>query len=145
VTVATSAAVIIFLWAIPVRGLTDVSAEIAQVVAVETRTASDYSAALDRLKDGRGTIEARIQLIDRIRPQLQELQAQLEGIVKVPREQQALMANALEYLKMRDESWRLRREALRKGNIAMLRQADSLEYVSLQAFRRIAPPQNSKS
>ena len=61
----------------------------------------------------------------------------LESFHKVPREHQWLVTGAIEYLKARDESWRLRREALRKSNLQILRQADSVERVSLDTFRKL--------
>jgi hypothetical protein len=79
----------------------------------------------------------RIVLIDQIRPRLQTLRARLESFHKVPREQQPLVAGALEYLKTRDESWRLRREALRKSNLQILSEADSVERMSLDRFRKL--------
>ena len=68
---------------------------------------------------------------------LQTLRARLESFHDVPREQQPLVASALEYLKTRDESWRLRREALRKSNLQILSEADSVERMSLDRFRKL--------
>jgi hypothetical protein len=121
----------------PLRGLDDVSADIAKVIAFEARTAHDYDAVLVRFSQGRSSIRDRIVLIDRIRPQLQELRARLESFRKVPREHQSLVADAIEYLKTRDESWRLREEALRKSNMQMLREADSVERTSLDTFKKL--------
>jgi hypothetical protein len=79
----------------------------------------------------------RIVLIDQIRPQLQALRSRLESFDKVPREQQPLVASAIDFLKTRDESWRLRKEALRKSNLQILRQADSVERNSIDKFRKL--------
>jgi membrane associated rhomboid family serine protease len=135
-TVAATAAIVIVLVA-PLRGLDDVSADIAKVIAVEARTAHDYDAVLAAASEGRSTMRDRIVLIDQIRPQLQTLRTRLESFHKVPREQQPLVAGALDYLKTRDESWRLRREALRKSNLQILGEADSVERISLDRFRKL--------
>ena len=138
-TVAIASLVIAVTWAAPIRGLSDATTLIGQVVAAEHRTARDYDTARDRFNAGRGTMKERIDLIERIRPELQALRAQVQSVGKVPREQQLLLANAIEYLKTRDESWRMRAEALRKGDMRMLREADRMEQVSLNAFGKIGP------
>jgi rhomboid family protein len=135
-TVGATACIVILLGA-PLRGLDDASADVAAIIAVEGRTAHDYDAELARWNDGRSSMRERIVLIDQIRPQLQALRTRLEAFDKVPREQQPLVASALEFLKTRDESWRLRKEALRKSNLQILRQADSVERVSLDRFRKL--------
>jgi rhomboid protease GluP len=135
-TVAATVGIVIVLVA-PLRGLEDVSADIAAVIASEDRITHDYDAVLAAANEGRSTMHDRIVLIDQIRPRLQTLRARLESFHKVPREQQPLVARALEYLKTRDESWRLRREALRKSNLQILSEADSVERMSLDRFRKL--------
>jgi membrane associated rhomboid family serine protease len=135
-TVGATAGLVILLGA-PLRGLDDARADVAAVIAVEGRTAHEYDAEIERSNDGRSTMGDRIVLIDQIRPQLQALRARLESFDKVPREQQSLVASAIEFLKTRDESWRLRREALRKSNLQILRQADSVERNSIDQFRKL--------
>jgi membrane associated rhomboid family serine protease len=135
-TVVATAGIVIVLLA-PLSSLDDVSADIAKVIAFEDRTAHEYDSVLERFNQGRSTIRDRIALIDQIRPQLQGLRARLESFHKVPREHQALVAGAIEYLKTRDESWRLREEALRKSNLQMLREADSVERISLDTFKKL--------
>jgi len=135
-TVGATAGIVILLVA-PLRGLDDARTDVAAVIAVESRTAHEYDAEIERSNDGRSSMRERIVLIDQIRPQLQTLRARLESFDKVPREQQALVASAIEFLKTRDESWRLRKEALRKSNLQMLRQADSVERISIDEFRKL--------
>jgi membrane associated rhomboid family serine protease len=135
-TVGATAGIVILLGA-PLRGLDDASAVVAAIIAVEDRTAHEYDAELERANDGRSTMRERIVLIDQIRPQLQALRARLESFDKVPREQQEVVASAIEFLKTRDESWRLRKEALRKSNLQILRQADSVERTSTDRFRTL--------
>ena len=135
-TVAATVAIVIVLVA-PLRGLDDVGADIAAVIAAEDRITHDYDAVLAAASEGRSTMRDRIVLIDQIRPQLQTLRTRLESFHKVPREQQPLVAGALEYLKTRDESWRLRSEALRTSNLQILGEADSVERISLDRFRKL--------
>jgi rhomboid protease GluP len=111
-TLGATAGIIILLVA-PLRGLDDARADVAAVIAVEGRTAHQYDAEIERANDGRSSMRERIVLIDQIRPQLQALRARLESFDKVAREQQPLVASAIEFLKTRDESWRLRKVALR--------------------------------
>ena len=135
-TVGATVGIVILLGA-PLRGLDDASAVVAAVIDVEGRTAQEYDAEIARANDGRSSMRERIVLIDQIRPQLQALRARLESFDKVPREQQPLATSAIEFLKTRDESWRLRKEALRKSNLQMLRQADSVERISIDRFRKL--------
>lgn len=139
-TVSMAALAMALGWAVPLRGLADVRAELADVAALEARTTGHYDAGIDRFRSGRGTTKDLIERINRIRPQLQAQRAELESIGKVPREQQAAVGAALEYLTRRDESWRLRADALRKGNLRMLRQADAVERKALDLLRQISPP-----
>ena len=135
-TVGATAGIVILLVA-PLRGLDDARADVAAVIAVEGRTAHDYDQEIERANDGRSSMRERIVLIDQIRPQLQALRARLESFDKVAREQQSLVASAIEFQKTRDESWRLRKEALRKSNLELLRQADSVERTSIDQFRKL--------
>jgi hypothetical protein len=135
-TVTATAAIVVVMVA-PLRGLDDVRAAIADVISVEDRTSHEYDAILQQSSEGRSTMSDRIELIDQIRPRLQALRVRLESFHKVPREHQALVASALEYLKARDESWRLRKEALRRSNLQILGQADAVERTSLDTFRKL--------
>jgi membrane associated rhomboid family serine protease len=135
-TVGATAGIVILLVA-PLRGLDDARADVAAVIAVEGRTSQEYDAEIERANDGRSSMRERIVLIDQIRPQLQALRARLESFDRVAREQQPLVASAIEFLKTRDESWRLRKEALRKSNLQILRQADSVERISIDRFRKL--------
>lgn len=122
------------------RGIADVRPEIARVVAVEQRTASAYDNAVAKFRIGRVTADALIRVIERtIIPELQATRSRLEAIDGVvPPEHQPLVAAAGEYLRLRDESWRLRAEALHKGSMVTLRGADRTERASLEAFKKIS-------
>ncbi len=89
-----------------------------------------------------GTVsaDALAQMIDRkITPELQAVQARFKDLGRVPPEHQQLLEFTLEYLRLREESWRLRAAALHKSSGAALRKADAAERASLMAFDVIKP------
>ena len=53
-----------------------------------------------------------------------------------------MVADAEAYIKMRDESWRLRANALHKLDMRGLRDADKAERASLEAFEKIRGTQD---
>jgi len=130
---------IVVVFAVPLRGVADVTAEIAQVVAVERKTAHDYDAAIDQFKKERRHTEVLMEQIERIRPELRIANARLNALVNVPEEQLWLVSGAKEYLRLRDESWRLRAEGLRQSSMKLLQQADSTERAALDALETIQP------
>jgi rhomboid protease GluP len=135
---AFGAVVIVIGAAIPLRGIADVRPELARVVAVEDRTANAYQAAVDRLRKNKTTAEALAEMIDRtIVPELHAEGERLAAIKGVPQQHQPLVKSAEEYLRLRDESWRLRAEGLRKTNMTKLRQAERTERASLEALQQI--------
>ena len=114
--------------------------EMARVLDFETRTASAYGTAVERFRKGRLSLEALVQLIDRtIVPELQAEHARVKALDKVPQEHRPLVASADEYLRLRDESWRLRLEGLRKANMSALKKAENAERASLEALEKIKP------
>ena len=126
--------------AIPQRGIADVRPEMRRLVAIEDRTAHEYDAAANQFRLGAIKAKALAQLIDQsIRPELLKARARLEALSGVPREHQPLVARAEEYLRLRDESWSLRSEALHKASMITLRKADLAERVSLDAFEKLKP------
>jgi rhomboid protease GluP len=103
------------VWGFTLRGITDVQPEIARVVALEERTASNYETALARFKGGRLPIANLIEIIERaIVPELKAEQARIDGLRRVPSEHQPVVHDAAEYLRHRTESWQLRADGLRK-------------------------------
>lgn len=137
---AAAAVVIVLASAIPLRGVVDVRPEIERVVAVEDRTAGVYDKAVEQFRKGIVTAEELVRLIDEtIVPELQAARSRLEAIGGVPTEHQPLMAHAEEYLRLRDESWRLRAEGLQKRNLPTLNKADRAERASLDALQKIRP------
>lgn len=102
------------LTAWPLNGISDVRPEIARLVATEDRTAAAYVAELERLKKGKTTADGVANVIDaKISPELEDVDARLKALKKVPPEHQAMLNDAQEYLRLRAESWRLRAASLR--------------------------------
>lgn len=126
--------------AVPLRGVADVRPEISRVIAIEESTANAYESAVTQFKLGTLTNGALAQVIERkITPELHTMQARLKALGRVPPEHQPLLASAEEYLRLRDESWRLRASALHKSSMPALRKAETAERASLEAFERIRP------
>ena len=126
--------------AVPLRGLADVRPEISRVIEVEGSTTSAYQTAVKQFKLGALSAEALAQTIERkITPEIQAAQARLKTLGRVPPQHQPLLASAEEYLRLRDESWRLRAAALHKSSMSALRKAEGAERASLEAFEKIKP------
>ena len=105
---------------------------------METRAASEYKEAVEGFTKGRVSAKTLSDLIQRsILPEMKAAQQRVDALEKVPESQQSLVASARVYLRLRDESWRLRAEALRKSSMTMLRQADGVEHASLIALQQI--------
>lgn len=121
-------------------GVADVRPEIARVLALEDQTAVAYEKAVNQFRNGAMSSQALARIIDqRIVPELRAAHARLKAVKGVPDEHKPLVAGAEEYLRLRDESWRLRAEALHKSNMSALRAADRSERASLEALQRIKP------
>jgi membrane associated rhomboid family serine protease len=130
--------------AVPLRGLTDIRPEISRVLAVEESTSSAYQGAVKQFKLGTVTADGLAQMIERkITPELHALQARLKALGRIPPEHQPLLSSAEEYLRLRDESWRLRAAALHKASMPALRKAETAERASLEAFERLKPVEPS--
>src|SRR5205085_9546267 len=126
--------------AVPLRGVADVRPELERVVALEDRTARAYQSSLERLRKDRMTAAALAQQIDTtIVPELRAARARLAAIDGVPREHKPLVEAAEEYFRLRNESWRLRAEGLRRTSMLKLRQAEQAERASLEALQRTRP------
>jgi rhomboid protease GluP len=126
------------LTAVPLRSVTDIRPELELLIALEEKTAAAYEAAVLRFRGGRLTTKSLTELIDgTILPELQAARARVTALDRVPPAHQPLVTAANDYLKLRDESWRLRAEALSKANMRLLREADLRERASLVAFEQI--------
>ena len=123
---------------IPLRGMANVRPELDHLVALEARTGGDYKIAVEEFTKGRATPKALADFIQgSIIPQVRAARARVDALDKVPESQQSLVASARVYLRLRDESWRLRAEALRNASMGMLRQADGIEHQSLIALQQV--------
>jgi hypothetical protein len=137
-TMAATAGIVVLL-AVPLRGVADVTGEVAFVVAFEDRTSRDYDADVMRFKRGRLSSDDLIAHIDRIQPELRAVSLRLNSVGNIPPEHQWLVDNAKEYLRLREESWRLRGEALRGSNMRQLQQADTVEHAAIAVLDQIRP------
>jgi rhomboid protease GluP len=135
-----SALVIASVSAFSMRGFTDVKPEIERIVAVETRTAGLYEKAVEQFRLGGITADALAQVIDRtILPELRAAHARLSALDGVPAEHRSMVSNAVEYLRLRGESWRLRAEGLHNGSMPTLQKADRTERASLDVLEGVRP------
>ena len=136
--VMASTIIVVAAGAVTLRGVADVRPEIQRVIATEGKTARAYQAAVEQFKLGAIKAEALAQIIERtIVPELRAARLRLKAIDGVPAEHQPIVAATDEYLRLRDESWRLRAEGLNTHSMAMLERADGAERASLDAFDRI--------
>lgn len=132
--VSTATVAIVVALAAPLRGLADVSSEVARVNAAEERTAHAYDEAVDRFKRGRTNAQELAKIADAIVSDMQSLQTELASLVNVPSEHWPMLTKASEYLALRQTSWRLRAEGLRAGRPQTLQQADAAEHSALEAL-----------
>jgi membrane associated rhomboid family serine protease len=136
---AATVAIIVTL-ASPLRGFADISGEIAKIKEGEERTAQTYDTAVDRFKAGRINAQELAKLADRIMGELQSMQAKLAALENVPAEHWPMVEKASEYLRLRQDSWRLRAEGLRAGRARTLQQADVAEHSALAALATATIP-----
>ena len=129
--------------AVPLRGVADVRPDIARVIAMDQRATEIYEARVSKFTAGYVQAKALTDIIDRtILPELQATWGRLRAIQGVPKEHQAIVAAADQFLQLREKSWRLRSEALRKGNMRTLQQADKIEWdakAALAHLKEIVP------
>lgn len=141
VAVAVATVIIAAGIAVPLRGIVDARPEVARILAVEDQTSSKYAAAIQQFRLGALKSEPIAQMIERqIEPELDQIDARLKALGRVPPEQQPLVTAAGEYMKFRRESWQLRAKAFRKSNMRLLRDADEKERAALAALERLRPP-----
>jgi rhomboid protease GluP len=137
--VAATVAIVVAL-AAPLRGFADVSGEVAKVKEEEERTARTYDTALDRFKAGRINAQELARMADRIVGELQYIQAQLVSLDNVPAEHWPMVEKASQYLKLRQDSRRLRAQGLRAGEARTLQEADVAEHSALVALAMAIAP-----
>ena len=97
------------------RGIDDGRSEVAAVTALEERTAKQYETEVDRYRAGGSSADHLIRTIERaIVPELQAAQGRIEQLDRVPDEQRPSIDHTNQYLRLRQESWRLRIDGLRQ-------------------------------
>ena len=138
---AATVAIVVVL-AAPLRGLADVTGDVARAKDAEERTARVYDAAIVRFKDGRIKAQELAKLAESFVTELQLIQAELVSVENVPAEHRPMLAKALEYLTLRQDSWRLRAEGLRAGRPQTLQKADAAEHSALAALESAVAPIN---
>lgn len=127
--------------AVPLYGLADVRPAIEQMATIENGTSARYWAAVGRFRKGSISSKDLAHVIERsIVPELQSARSRLATLGRIPAEHQALVARAMEFLRLREESWRVRAEALEVSNWTNLRKADRIEMASLETLASITPP-----
>ncbi len=127
--------------AIPLYGLVDARPEIKRMVMLEDGSAAKYDAALARFRKGMISAKDLAHVIERsIVPDLQSARNRMAALGRIPREHQQLVARAKEFLTLREQSWRVRAEALEVGSMAGLRKADVMETTSLRVLATLEPP-----
>jgi membrane associated rhomboid family serine protease len=145
-TAMTSVVTVVTLYAVtvmhrPLNTATDIRPEIDRVIAVESRTAGLYDKEVNRFRRGRITAAMLADVIEKtIVPELHVVAGRLRALQDVPPEHKPLIATAETFLKLRDESWKLRAVALQKSDMRGLQQADSKEQASREAFHRLTMP-----
>ena len=120
-------------------GPTDVRPEIERLLAVESRIAAIYDAAAAQFRLGTLDSESLARVIERkIKPELQGVRVRVMSLDNVRSDQEPLLQKAREYLRLRDESWRLRAEALHRRDMKGLQKVELTERASLAALNDAA-------
>jgi hypothetical protein len=140
----TAAIVIVVIGAgIPMRGVVDIRPEIARIADLEDKTASAYDSAVREFANGQMSLKELVAVIDRtILPELRAAQTRLKELHHVPREQAKLVADADQYFKLREESWKARAAGLRRTSLKGMRSPDDTEREAKEVLDslRIANP-----
>ena len=122
--VVAATVVVAAVSAFMLRGIDDGRSEVAAVTALEERTARQYETEVDRYRAGGSSADHLIRTIERaIVPELQAAQGRIEQLDRVPDEQRPSIDHTNQYLRLRQESWRLRIDGLRQRAILEARQA----------------------
>ena len=135
-----AAAVLVVSSAWSLRGIVDVRAELVDLVASEDRATMVYRAAIARYTLKRVPVDRRatIELIDgTLLPQLMANRARITRLERPLAEHQAFVLQAAEYLRLREESWRLCVEGWRKSNADKLREAERVERSAFEVLQKL--------
>jgi hypothetical protein len=143
--VAIAVALMVYV-ALPLRGTTDVRADLVEVVTNDDRQAYVFRTVMERFNARQVPIDRPVvaALIERtFMPQLADARRRVEHLRATLSDQQPLVAAAVEYARLREESWRLRADGLRTGRMAVLRDADRTERASLAALEKLRTVQHT--
>jgi membrane associated rhomboid family serine protease len=135
---AAAALAVALSW--PVRGIVDVRRELVDLVADDDRDAMVFRGRLASYTSHQRPIDTRAlaTLIEEtILPQLTVARTRLEQLATPIAEHQPLVASAVEYVRLREQSWRLRVDGFRKGKMEILREAERIERASLAALEKL--------
>ncbi len=135
---------IIVLFAAPLRGMADVTRELGGVIALEERTAAAYDAEVVRFRKGWTKADNLAAMAEAIAADVRATRASLSTITNVPPAHQPLVKNALQFLRLREESWTLRVEGLRNGSLKTLQRADRAESEAKMVFGEVEKLKSGK-
>jgi membrane associated rhomboid family serine protease len=135
---------LIVLFAVPLRGMADVSRELAGVIALETRTAAAYDAEVVRFRKGWETAERLADMAEAIASDVRATRASLSTLTNVPLEHRPVVNDALEFLRLREESWTLRVDGLRSGRLQTLQRAERVESSAKTLFGEVEKLRSGK-
>jgi hypothetical protein len=118
---------------------TDMRPEIERLLTVESETTALYDAAAAQFKRGTLDSESLARFIERkIKPQLQGVRVRVMSLENVRTDHEPSLEKAREYLRLRDESWRLRADALHRRDMKGLQRVELTERASLAALTAAA-------
>jgi len=138
VCAATVAFVAILLAvAIPLRGIADVPAALTRMVDVEERTAARYDADIKRFRNGRMSADELAATAEVIGAEVRQMRTRIAALRNIPAEHVPMLVAASEFLQLREDSWRLRVEALRQGRMQTLQKASMREFEAKRAFETV--------
>jgi hypothetical protein len=124
-------------FAVPMRGIADVTPELQQLLAIEQNTSGVYEAASRKFKRGAITAASLAKLIDEaIVPELQAADERISRITGIPRNDVGRVQDAREYIRLRTESWNLRATGLG----AVTEELPASTSVCVRERRRIPQP-----
>ena len=117
----------------------DMRPEIERLLTVESETTALYDAAAAQFKRGTLDSESLARFIERkIKPQLQGVRVRVMSLENVRADHEPSLEKAKEYLRLRDESWRLRADALHRRDMKSLQRVELTERASLAALTAAA-------
>jgi rhomboid protease GluP len=128
---------IILAVAIPLRGIADVPAALARMIDVEERTAARYDAEIKRFRNGRLTADELAATAEVIATEVRQMRSTIAALRNIPAEHVPMLVAASQFLQLREDSWRLRVEALRQGRMQTLQKASMREFEAKRAFETV--------